>query len=259
MSLIVSGVARAMAYTRNFSTQNNRAMLVVILLFSVLVVGAQSPAFAINPPPVQIFYVPFPEDQLLQGLQAIEFSGPGIVPTDPVWVYISIAAIANNTLIYYDKWENGYDPDIANPVNIYSPGNPGGTQIWGNQNILDGAPPGVVTNAGDVVNAGTVIVLNNPVNSAAPLDTQFSARDKIGATKTISVNHTGWATGPNTLLAGSVEVYDTHNWGTDHRAPVGQDIPDTTDFQMFEYTSLYIMAGEGRRQRTDRRGCGRCL
>lgn len=220
-------------------------LLISILFVSVLVAGAQLPASAANPPPVQLFYLPFPEDQLLQGLQAIEFSGSGVVPTDPVWVYISIAAIANNTLVYYDKWENGYDPDIANPTNIYSPGNPGGTQIWGNQNILDGAPPGVVINAGDVVNAGTVIVLNNPVTSTAPVDTDFSARDKIAATKTISIDHTGWATGPNTLLAGSVEVYDTHNWGLDHRAPVGEDIPDATDFQMFEYTALYIMAGPG--------------
>ena len=222
-----------------------RSLLMAMVLMSVLLAGAQLPASAANPPPVQLFYVPFPEDQLLLGLQAIEFGGPGIVPTDPVWVYISIAAIANNTLIYYDKWENGYDADIANPVNIYSPGNPGGTQIWGNQNVLDGAPPGVVTNAGDVVNAGTVIVLNNPVTSTAPLDTNFSARDKIAATKTISINHTGWATGPNTLLAGSVEVYDTNSWGTDYRVPVGQDIPDATDFQMFEYTALYIMAGPG--------------
>jgi len=47
------------------------------------------------------------------------------------------------------------------------------------------------------------------------------------------------------LLAGSVEVFDTNSWGTNFRAPVGADIPDATDHQMFEYTSLAIMAGEG--------------
>ncbi len=53
---------------------------------------------------------------------------------------------------------------------------------------------------------------------------------------------TGWAAGSNTLLAGSVEAYDTANWGTLYRAPVGENIPDATDYQMFSYTGLAIMA-----------------
>ena len=59
------------------------------------------------------------------------------------------------------------------------------------------------------------------------------------------MTHTAWADGSDTLLAGSVEVFDTNSWGTDYRAPVGANIPDATDHQMFEYTSLAIQAGEG--------------
>ncbi len=195
--------------------------------------------------PVQFFYVPFPEDQLLQGLQAIEAGSTSPDPVNPVQTYISIAAIANNTIVYYDQWENGYDGDIANPLNLYSTSNLGGTQIWGDGNTANGAAPGVTTNAGDVINAGTVIVLNNSVSTTNLSAIDFDGRDKIAATQTIAVTKTGWASGSNTLLAGSVEVFDTNNWGTDYRAPVGVNIPDATDFQMFEYTSLAIMAGEG--------------
>ncbi|MCX6028636.1 MAG: hypothetical protein NT169_04945 [Chloroflexi bacterium] len=204
----------------------------------------QAPAAA-NPAPVQLFYVPFPEDQLLTGLQAIESGGSGNAPTDPVQTYISIAAVANNTIVYYDQWENGYDADIANPLNLYSAGNLGGTQIWGDGKIANGAAPGVITDAGDVINAGTVIVLNNTITTTNLLAIDFDGRDKIAATKTVAVTKTGWAAGSGTLLAGSVEVFDTSNWGTDYRAPVGANIPDPTDYQMFEYTSLAIMAGEG--------------
>lgn len=51
-----------------------------------------------NPVPVQFFYVPLPEDQILQCLQTINTSTGGNASTNPVQTYISLAAIANNTL-----------------------------------------------------------------------------------------------------------------------------------------------------------------
>jgi len=207
------------------------------LTLAALLLNA-SGALALNPTPAQLFYVPFPEGQLLQGLQSINGAA-----SNPMTTYISIAAVAPGTIVYYDQWENGYDADIANPANLYSsPGNLGGTQIWGDGNPANGFPPGL---PGDLINAGTVIVLSNTVDTSTPLAIDFDGRDKLAATKTVAVSRTGWSTGPNTLLAGSVEVFDTSNWGTDYRSPVGVDIPDGTDQQMFEFTSLAILAGEG--------------
>ena len=154
---------------------------------------------------MQLFYVPSPEDQLLQRLQAIESGGPSTAPSSPITDFISIAAVADGTIVYYDQWENGYDADIANPLNLYSGGNPGGTQIWGDGNAANGAPPGVPS---DLINAGTVIILNNDVNTVNLLAIDFDGRDKFAATKTIAVTRTGWADGSDTLLAGSVGVFD---------------------------------------------------
>jgi hypothetical protein len=192
-------------------------------LVAVVMLLLSTTAWAANPAVVQLFYVPFPEDQLLQRLVAIENGGGGATPVSPVTTYISIAAVAPNTIVYYDQWENGYDPDIANPANLYSGGNPGGTQVWGNGNAADGAPPSI---PGDVINAGTVIVLSNSINTANLAAIDFDGRDKIAATKTVAVTRVGWATGPNTLLAGALEVFDTDNWGTDYRAPVGAALRD---------------------------------
>ncbi|WP_333788323.1 hypothetical protein, partial [Methanomethylovorans sp.] len=202
---------------------------------------------AVNPPPVQFFYVPIPEGQHLQALTAIQSGGSGTSPGNPMQSYISISAIADNTIVYYDQYENGFEPDIGNPLDVYSNSNLDGTQIWGDGDPSNGAPPGI---ASDIINEGTVIVLNNPVTTTDPITViKYGGRDKIAATKTISVVRAGWSTGPNTLMADANEVYDTDNWGTDFRVPVGENIPSSTgsspDYQMFEYTGMMIMAGQG--------------
>ena len=188
-----------------------RGVGVVVVIWAALMTAlAVTEAAALpNPPPVQFFYLPYPEDQLLTALQAITGNS---TPTNPVTTYVSIAAVANNTIIYYDQWENGYDADIANPANLYSGGNPGGTQIWGDGNPANGFPPGIPS---DVINAGTVIILNNDINTSNMLAIDFDGRDKIAATKTVAVTKTGWAAGSGTLLAGAVEVFDTNSYGTD--------------------------------------------
>ena len=105
----------------------------VVLAVALL---AGSLAWAQNPPPVQTYYVPFPEDDTYTALKAIANATAG-----PMISYISIAVLASNTFIYYDQWENGYDPYIAGPENLYSTINPGGTQIWGDGDPANGFPP----------------------------------------------------------------------------------------------------------------------
>ena len=213
-----------------------------------------------NPPPVQTFYVPFPEDQVFAALNSIRpnpNNNPNyVVPVGPINTLISIAAIADNTIIYYDQQENGYDDDIANPSNLFSdPGNLGGTQIWGDRDISNGAAPGVTSNADDVINAGDVIVLSSDVDPDNLGVIDFDGGDKIAATKTVAITRAAFAEEPGTPLAGALEVFDTNNWGTSYEVPVGEDLPDEVgepdtaddeaagaDNQMFEYTGILVMA-----------------
>ncbi len=203
-----------------------------------------------NPIPVQTFYLPVPEGQLLQTLRSIEggttWIGSSQKPSNPIHYYVSISSVADGTVIYYDKMEDGYESTIHNPTSIYDPAtNPSGTQIWGDGDPANGFPPGIPN---DIINAGTVIILNNPIDTTVapnPANPLFRAGDKISATKAIAVTVAGWASGSDTLLAGANEVFDTVSWGTDYRIPVGENIPDSEDAQMFEYSGAAIMAGEG--------------
>jgi uncharacterized repeat protein (TIGR01451 family) len=219
------------------------ALVCGLILAAVLALGLASNAQAM---PVQFFYVPLPENQLLTFFTGVELGGPSNAPTEPITGYITITAVADNTIIYYDQWENGYDVDIANTLDTYSTGNPDGTQIWGDGNAANGAPPGVPS---DTINAGTLIDLHNNVTTTTRQTViDFDGGDKVAATKTIAMTRTSWAGATGTLFAGCVEVYDTNNWGTDYRAPVGVDLhvdpaADNFDNEMFEYAALSIMAG----------------
>jgi hypothetical protein len=207
--------------------------------FSALLCGflSVSAARGANPPPTQLFYVPFPEDQQLAG-----FSGVNTAAVDPLAVFVTFSAATDNTVIYYDHWEDGYERDITNPVQST-------TLVFGDGNPANGYPPG---NAGDLIPAGTVFSLRNYVESTtlqSVLD--YDARDKVASYKPISLTKTSFPASTNTLLAGCVEVFEQGLWGTEYRVPVGEDMPTTTatatlttDADIFAYTSLSIMAGQ---------------
>ena len=223
-------------------------LMVVLALASGLAWATPSPVFAQNPAPVQIFYVTLPEDDGLAVLDTVNSAADS-----PMYTYFSIAIAANGTYVYYDQWENGYDSDIANPANLYSAGNPGGTQIWGNSNCADGFPPnkaGVAvtcvagsSDANDVLNAGDVIVPYNSVdvpNSSSSIE--YDGRDKVGADKSIAMARATWASGSGTLNAFAHEMYATAEWGLEYEAPVGCNTANAG--AMFEYSGLSIMAAE---------------
>ena len=171
------------------------ALLLGIVLLGVLV----SPSAAANPAPVGVFYVTEPEDDILPALVTI--SG-GTTPTSPMKTTISIAISADNTLVYYDHWEDGFANDIANPTagEIYAnPGNLDGVQIWGDADTSNGAPPGF---PGDVLNSGNVIIMQNDVavpNTAATI--QYDGKDKIGGTNAIAVSRMIFASSTLSVLA----------------------------------------------------------
>ncbi len=225
---------------------------VVAILLSLLLFGV---ALAQNPVAIQVYFIPLDEDDALVAMKATNSNA-----TAPVYTYVSIAIGSNSSYIYYDHWENGFETDIANPTDLYGPGNPDGTQVWGNGNASDGCAPNrngttaqACTNANDVLNAGDVIVLSNPVDPTTLQSViDYDGGDKIGASRQIAVSRLYWPQVPRTLLAGAIELLPTNKWGTSYMSPVGEGsntgvdpggLGEDGDFNdMFEYTSLAIQA-----------------
>jgi hypothetical protein len=213
------------------------ALLARTALLASALVGA---AWSDNPPPTQLFYVPFPEDQQLAAFDAINTTA-----NDPITVFVTLAAATDGTVIFYDHWEDGYERDITNPVQST-------TRVFGDGNASNGYPPG---NPSDLIPAGTVFNLRNFVaTTTLQAVVDYDARDKIAAFKPISVTKTSIPAATNTLLAGCVEVFERGLWGTEYRSPVGVDMPTdgttpsttlATDENLFSYAAFAISAGPG--------------
>jgi uncharacterized repeat protein (TIGR01451 family) len=180
---------------------------------------------------VQQFFVPFPEVDFQNSLKAIDTTGTP-VGTDLNSI-ISIAVGTTNTVIIYDQWEDGYENDINNPIQA-------STQIWGDGNTNNGVAPGFPN---DLLPPGSVIVLTNIVSLPRnPSVLKYDGRDRIAATKAVTVTRATWAINPGTVLMSGTEVYDTTRWGTFFEIPVGTNVGPAT--QNFSYASLHIIASQ---------------
>ncbi|MEM7033659.1 MAG: hypothetical protein AAF629_29190 [Chloroflexota bacterium] len=213
-----------------FKNKRNQRWIRVTLLLTLLVLAVPT-TFAADPP-VQTYYVPLPEDDLLN--DTFDFIGNDA--SSPITSIISIAIAADGTIIYYDHWEDGYDSDVTNL--------PGGstTAVWGDMDVSNGAPPGVLNNSDDVLESGDAYVLENTV--AIPRDAStilFDARDRIQASFPIAVTRGAYPNGAGSLMAGAVEVLEVESYGTEFIAPVGEDTLSSND-EPFEITQLYVMA-----------------
>ncbi|WP_421722951.1 DUF7507 domain-containing protein [Bauldia sp.] len=179
------------------------------------------------PDPIQTYYIPMPESALFTSFDTINSNASGNVTT-----LIGISIAAPGTIIYYDHWEDGYEPDITNPT-------PGGTtEIWGDGDTSNGEAPGI---AGDVFVGGETIILENVVLSGVVDD--YDGGDRIEASFPIAITRAAYPETPGSLLAGAVEVLSTDDWGTEYIVPVGEDTPDSSGTQPFDYAAIYVMAG----------------
>lgn len=184
-----------------------------------------------------VFYVPYNPDAILNSLKSLHnpalCSGSSQPPFAPITTLIGITVISPNTVIYYDHFEDGYEPFLQNPVQPT-------TEVWGDGNTANGIAPGFPS---DIIPAGSEISLRNDIDpDTADTVIDFDGRDKIAGSFPIAATRAAWADGSRTLLAGAWEMYNTNEqWGTTYVFPFGQDLASNS---VFEYVGASISAQE---------------
>jgi uncharacterized repeat protein (TIGR01451 family) len=237
------------------------AAVVVVVGLVVTPVGAQGP----GPVPFVTVYVPLSEGDYMTALRN-GTGAPGSIGTT-ARTTISITAAAADSVIYYDHWENGFEPTINDPS---ATSGAGATLVWGDGNPANGdVTPFCPRCSGDVIPAGGVITLNNsvpPGSAGTPTETPggisvsgtplvrnpaqvyWDGRDKIASTRGLSVSQAGWGDA-DALASGAVSALDTSRWGTSFVVPVGEDSPSlvgngSVAASPTEYTAVSVMAAE---------------
>ncbi|MEM7348545.1 MAG: hypothetical protein AAF485_30325, partial [Chloroflexota bacterium] len=201
------------------------------------------------------YFVPYAadllDDQFEEGANITQgglFANPKTIIGDDIETNISIAIERDNTIIYYDHWENGLETNLTSPTQNTGTA---ATQIWGDNDPTTGVPPAPASDV--ALNAGDVIVLNNVITiPRVQSQTFFDGGDKFLAVGgNVAVALTYWpvhpaALGPShqirSLYAGAWELNPTGRWGTQYRIPIGENLQN--DRSGFDVVGLNVQAAQ---------------
>lgn len=176
----------------------------------------------------QTFFVPLPEDDVYTAMDAIG----GLNATNTMYSAMGIVCAEDNTLCYYDNWEDGYEPDLGSPTQAT-------TYIWGDLNPSNGIPPGYTT---DVLNAGSILNLTNRIFvPRIPTEIRYDGRDKFSVTKPVATTRAQYAIDPGQVHSDACQAPDTTQYGTDFVIPIGTNTAST---EAFEYCGMSILAAD---------------
>jgi hypothetical protein len=115
---------------------------------------------------------------------------------------ISVTISTDNTVIWYDHWEDGFDVDATSkfaPASV-------STKVWGDGNATNGCAPKAptCTHDSDVLKAGTAIVIQNDIPlPRIKTNFAFDGGDRIQASFPIAVTRASYPKEPGSVMAGA--------------------------------------------------------
>jgi len=217
-------------------------LIVTTALIAFLVGGLLTfPVYAL-PAGFQEYYILGNETQVFRMFQTIQANEGGSIGNPYMASVVTIVATADHQVVYYDHWEDGYEPDILNPVQA-------STEVYGDGNPANGGTGDDVLRTGDIISlnsdGGTGVHQYVPV---APRGTElrYDSSDRlVSLGGPIDIVHSLWPS-DSTWIGGAWEVYPTGAWptGCSYIVPIGTDLYDGPSgyFADFKYVWLEIQA-----------------
>lgn len=189
------------------------------------------------------YFIPFRSEDLSRQFAEGRSDYNAFINAD-IEVTISIAVLSNNTIIYYDHWEDGLEPILTSPDQA-------STQVWGDGDPSNGQPPDFTE---DVLDAGAVIALKNDVIVPRTNQIFYDGGDKLTSLGgAMAVSMAGWPIREpprlpqdggevRILYADAWELYPTSRWGNEFVTPIGIDL--ALERASFTVVGLNIQAAE---------------
>ena len=198
-------------YNRGGKMTNFRSMRIRgwqwLFILALILTGAAN-IHAAAPAGYSQYYIPGPEEQMLELFESIGSGSQGTL----MHSIITVTVWSDNTVIYYDHWENGYGFDPDNPATTAD-------EIY-----FDVTP----SNRGDSQNFESSNIPSFPRSSAA---TFYDGMDRIYvAGGPATVTRTSWPESDGTLFAVAWEVFPIRPQLVKYILPFGEDLTtyDTT-------------------------------
>lgn len=176
------------------------------------------------------FFIPYAAEAMAIQFDAASLQ-PEVTPGLPIVSTISIAVNRDNTIIYYDQWEDALEGDPTVPTQIT-------TLVWGDgdpSNNTTGLAAGATVQgipASDILTAGTIITLRSTVPSTAagrgtPPSIFFDGGDMLvsrGGALAVSTIFWTDAPGPEIFFTDAWELYPTNRWGQEYVTSIGENV-----------------------------------
>ena len=196
----------------------------------LLIVGISFPATAQTPAGYSEYYIPAEEGTLYYALTDLD---GGAAPS--MHTVISVVAWTDNTTVYYDHWENGYNFLPANPLTAdetYTLAKAGDRLVFESANLVI---PRTAASTCNIYRNGTLIASNTT--------TCYDGGDRIyAAGGTITVTRAGgredrWAGNQ----ADAWEVYPVKPQLTTYVLPFGEDLFAADPVNYFGFERVYVL------------------
>ena len=169
------------------------------------------------------YYIPASSRQIMDIFIAND-NNPVINESDGLHYVIALTAYLDDTVIYYDHWENGYS---FNPVTF-----------TGADEIYTGDHGQVMNFVSSSVPANRLAAPNEPINACGtsssnpdgPTTNCYDGRDHVFVTGGMAASLTIWPEVIGTVYALSWALYPTKPFQTSYTIPVGRNLTGYNDF-----------------------------
>ncbi|WP_218029039.1 Ig-like domain-containing protein [Segetibacter aerophilus] len=175
-----------------------------------------------------LYYITYPEEDVRKALIASSAAAYLPLPSNDIRTIISLKMPYPSMIVTWDHWEDGYEPDILNPIQNT-------TQVWGDGNPYNGIAPGY---SDDIIPAGGSIVFDNtmPAFPRNPANIFYDGKDKIESSGQIAVTQVCGEPSRIGVQAMKTNVTSTTDFGQAFTIPAGQNFPSRD----FAYTAMFV-------------------
>lgn len=193
---------------------------VFAVILGLLFLGAIiAPLASALPAGFQEFYLPLPAAQTQDAFVSIRTG-----PTELMHYIVGVTASADNTVIYYDHWENG----------LAGPGVVGADEIFylsrGQIKIFEGAPGNPAAN-----------IPTSPRGTA----TYYDGGDRVFVSGSLlQLVVSTWPPSVGTVFSDAWEVYPVQAWNREYIVPVGENLA-VAPFSYIDFRRTWIQVMSG--------------